>query len=324
MLCEDSKNSGISYKRSCELLQISLRRVQRWRRRETLEDYKPGPITAPHKLLPEERSAIIDLACSKDYEDETFRALSVIGADNGLFNASASTVYRVMREERLTTDRSGKRRNSGNYTKPERKEIDGPNQRWCWDISYLTTHVKGIYLYLYVLLDEYSRKAISWRVSWNLSYKEGKELLQEGLDNEGLNDIDIDLPELFNDRGGQMKAVNFINMCKRLGILQKFSRPRTPNDNPFIEAFFAVVKKYHKYPEYFKDDIEAITYFSSFMPYYNNDKLHGSLGYVTPVQKHNGEDVDILKKRKKGLIDARMNRISKNKERRAVNNVASI
>ena len=55
---------------------------------------------------------------------------------------------------------------NGNSKAPVRRDLSGPNQRWCWDISYLMTHQKGVYLYLYLLLDEFSRKAVQWRIRW--------------------------------------------------------------------------------------------------------------------------------------------------------------
>jgi len=146
-----------------------------------------------------------------------------------------------------------------------------------------------------------------------MNHKEAIELIQEALENENLTDINIKLTDLINDRVTQMKAKAFMKMCKNLGIEQKFARPRTPNDNPFIESLFSTVKGYHAYPENFLDDIEAIAYFTIFFDYYNNQRYHGKIGFVTPVQKHVGLDKNIIKRRKDGLINARKNRLEKNK-----------
>ena len=99
---------------------------------------------------------------------------------------------------------------------------------------------------------------------------------------------------LFNDRGTQMKAKPFKKFLEDLGISQKFARPRTPNDNPFVESLFATTKGAPEYPENFTDDVEAITYFTAYFDFYNNVRLHGEIGYVTPVQRHRGEDKAIL------------------------------
>ena len=139
----EGKAQGVNWKRTCRLLQIEERRVRNWFTRPTLADTKPGPIHAPHALLPEERTGIIVLAKDEVYVDDSHRVLTAKCVDSGKFAVSASTVYRVMRAEGLTTDRSGRSHRNGNSRKPDRPELTGPNERWCWDISYLRTLVPG-------------------------------------------------------------------------------------------------------------------------------------------------------------------------------------
>ena len=85
----------------------------------------------------------------------------------------------------------------------------GANQRWCWDISYLRTYERGLFLYLYLLLDEFSRKVINWLVSWHQTAEEARMLLEGGLIAENILDLPEDQrPEIVNDRGRQMRARN--------------------------------------------------------------------------------------------------------------------
>jgi transposase InsO family protein len=313
-IIDSAVKQGVTLAKACLLIQIDERRLQRWRNRGArLEDKHPGPLNAPHALLSEEKEAICKFALDPSYVDDSHRVLAAKGADENLFYASASSIYKVMRENDLTADRSGKSHKSGRSRAPERLEIVGPNQRWCWDITYCHTNAKGVFLYLFAILDEYSRKVIAWRISWHMNHKEAMELLQDGLENEGITDIDVKLPDLINDRGTQMKAKAFMAMCRDLGIEQKFARPRTPNDNPFIESLFSIVKGYHSYPEIFADDIAAITYFTAFFEYYNNARYHGEIGFVTPTQKHTGLDKCIIKRRADGLTNAKQNRMQKNR-----------
>jgi putative transposase len=310
----ESELKGIKRKRTCEILQIDARRVRRWFSLPNLVDIKPGPVKAPHALLSEERMVIIALAKDEKYVDDSHRVLTAKGVDSGAIAVSASTVYRVMRSENLTTDRSGSTHRNGNSRKPDRPELTGPNQRWCWDISYLKTMVPGIYLYLYALLDEYSRKVIAFRISWHIIHEEGKELIDEGIEREGLTPEQIEKLTLFNDRGTQMKAKPFKKFLEDLGISQKFARPRTPNDNPFVESLFSTTKGAIEYPGSFIDDVEAITYFTAYFDYYNNVRLHGKIGYVTPVQRHLGEDKGIIALRKESLAKARRMRLESNRK----------
>jgi putative transposase len=312
-LIVECRGKGIKKSRVCSLLQIEERRVRRWSTRSTLVDIKPGPEHAPHALLASERTAIVELAKDEAYSDDSHRVLTAKGVDAGLIAVSSSSTYRVMRTEGLTTDRSGRNHRNGNSRKPDRPELTGPNQRWCWDISYLRTLVSGIFLYLYVLLDEYSRKVVAYRISWHMTHQEGMELIEEGLEKEGLSREQVEILSLYNDRGAQMKAKPMIRMLAELGISQKFSRPRTPNDNPFVESFFATAKGAPEYPGEFRDDIDGYAYFAPYFDYYNNVRLHGKIGYVTPVQRHCGEDKAILASRAERLACARDERLCRNR-----------
>jgi putative transposase len=316
----ESKVNGIPRVRTCELLQIEERRVRRWFSRSTLVDLKAGPAHAPHALLLEERTAIIALARDEKYADDSHRVLTAKCADEGSLAVSPSSVYRVMRTEGLTTDRSGHSHHNGNSRKPDRAELTGPNQRWCWDISYLRTTVLGTFLFLYALLDEYSRKVVAFRISWHMTNAEGKELVDEGIEREGLTPEQVAMLTLFNDRGTQMKAKPFKKFLEEHGISQKFARPRTPNDNPYVESLFSTTKGALEYPDTFTDDVEALTYFTTYFDFYNNVRRHGRIGYVTPAQRHCGEDKAILARRHDRLVGARIMRLRKN--RSAVESIA--
>ena len=160
-----AKNRGISITRACALLMIERRRVVRWRRKEkygqSIGNLKPGPRYPSHKLLPEEKTAVLQMAKKEEYADLSHRILAVTAWDLSVFFVSFSSVFRILRSAGMTAMRGIHKPHNGRSIPPDRKEITGPNQRWCWDISYLPTHERGIFVYLYLLLDEYSRKAIS-------------------------------------------------------------------------------------------------------------------------------------------------------------------
>jgi len=309
----EAKEEGRSEEKACELLQISVRRVREWKVREELADGKPGPQKAPHALLKVERRSIRKMARSAEYADDSHRILAVKATDLGVVHASASSFYRQMRVEGMTTDRRGRRRKNGSSQRPEREEVMEANKRWCWDISYLRTMLKGIFLYLYVVLDEFSRKVVAWRVSKSLSHLEGMEVVDEAVGCEGLRKEELEILNLHNDRGIQMRAKGMVKMLKDLGINQVFSRPRTPNDNPFVESAFSIVKGEPEYPGRFESEGGAREYFTEYFEGYNTIRLHGGIGYVTPEQKHRGLDVAILAERAKRKEKARHHRLTMNR-----------
>ena len=321
VMIDRAKQKGFSISRLCTLLMISQRRIVRWPNKsnkgESLENLKPGPRKPLHKLLPMERDAVLQMAKEEQYADLGHRILAVTGWDLGRFFVSFSSVYRIMRCANLMSMRGSQRAHNGRSLPPVRKELSGPNQRWCWDISYLPTYEKGIFLYLYLLLDEYSRKALSWLVSWHQTAQESQRLLEWGLINENVLDLPEDQrPEVINDRGRQMKAKPIKRMFEDHHMPQLFARPRTPNDNPFIESLFGSIKTAPQYPGRFLDPDYAMQYFDRYFLWYNAEHYHSGIDYVTPEQCHQGFKKRIVASRRQKLEKQRrvrkeVNRLSK-------------
>ena len=99
-------------------------------------------------------------------------------------------------------------------------------------------------------------------------------------------------------------------MFRDLGLTQTFTRPRTPNDNPYAEALFSTVKTSPAYPGWFpSNDEKVITcYFDRYFTWYNHEHYHSRIGYVTPFQKHTGQAEVIIMQRKKQLTAQRERR----------------
>ena len=324
---QSAKDAGVTETHTCSTWRINRRRVDRWRKAlgsgDSLANKKPGPLHPPHRLLSEEKEAVLEMAKDEKYVDLSHRALTVTGWEEERFFVSFSSVQRILSSEGLMTMRGNHRFHNGRSIAPVRKELTGPNQRWCWDISYLRTFTKGVFLYLYLLIDEYSRKEISWLVSWHLSADEAQRLIEGGLINENILDLPEDQrPEVINDRGRQMKAKVIQQMFKDNQMPQIFARPRTPNDNPYIEAVFGTIKGMPEYPGRFIDQADAQKYFGKFFPWYNTDHFHSGIDYVTPDQCHQGLREEIVTRRRfqqqtqrakrKAINRARLNLINLN------------
>ena len=321
MVIETSQQQGVSARRSCSILAIQHRRIVRWQARsrqgQGLANLTPGPQEPLHRVLPEEIDQIMAMAKSQEYVDLSHRILAVTAWDKGLFQASFSTVYRVLKEQNLMSARGPGGAHNGNSKAPVRKDLTGPNQRWCWDISYLMTFQKGVYLYLYLLLDEWSRKAIQWRVSWQQTAQESRLLLEGGLVEQSILDLPEDQrPEVLNDRGRQMKAKPIQRLCEDHGMPQLFARPRTPNDNPFIESAFSTVKRAPEYPGRFLDDGQAVAYFDRYFTWYDTEHYHSGIDYVTPQQAHQGLRQQIVTQRRNQKLAQRRRRREENQKQK--------
>jgi putative transposase len=313
LMIDNAKEQGIAISRACAMWGIQRRRTTRWRSRwaskERLDNGKPGPTEPCHTLLPQERTAVLEMAREDAYADCSHRILAVTAWDLGRFFVSFSSVYRILRAADLMSLRGKHRHHNGRSLAPVRRELTGPNQRWCWDISYLHTFEKGLFLFLYVLLDEFSRKVIQWRVRWHQSAQEAHQLLDGGLIAESILDLPEDRrPEIVNDRGRQMKARSIRVMFEDHKMPQLFARPRTPNDNPFVESLFGTAKTTPEYPGRFLDLDEAVRYFEHYFRWYNTEHLHSGIDYVTPEQCHQGLRNYIVSVRQTKLTEQRRKR----------------
>lgn len=318
-LVKVSQSQGVSARRFCLILRIEHRRVVRWLQRMdaelTLENQKPGPKDPCHRLLPEEIDQIVTMAISEEYCDLSHRILAVTAWEKDMFHVSFSTVYHVLKDRNLMSGRSPGGFHNGNSKAPVRKVLTGANQRWCWDISYLMTQQKGQYLFLYLLLDEYSRKVIQWRISWSQTADESLRLLDGGFIEENILDLPEDQrPEIISDRGRQMKAKTVKRLCEDHHMPQLFARPRTPNDNPFIESAFSTVKRAPQYLGRFLDLDQANEYFKEYFTWYNSEHYHSGIDYVTPEQAHQGLRQSITERRHTKQIAQRKHRREENQK----------
>jgi len=215
-------------------------------------------------------------------------------ADQGKYLCSESSMYRILRRERLLKHRF--RSAPPKRLKTSLKYIaKGPNEIWAWDITLLRTPIRGRYYFLYLVEDIYSRKALGWRVEDKESDIISSELIQECLRTEKVKGSQI---RLHSDNGGAMKGATILATLQRLGVVPSFSRPKVSNDNAHIESLFKTIKYRPEYPyRPFKDLLEARDWMDSFFTWYNSNHLHSRLNYVTPNDRHRGWHELILAQR---------------------------
>ena len=300
------------------MLQLSRSRYYAWKRRvaqadpseplDPLEDHPCGPLCgeAPHRLLAEEKEQICALLKEETYGDLSARQLAVVACEQEIVQASASSFYRQARKEGLHRQREVK-----TSVKSSKPEVDptGPNQTWSWDITYIPFF--GIYLYLVAILDMYSRKIVGWKLSFDGTVESMKQVWDQALCNEGLLDIEEGPQglEALSDHGAQMTAKSMTQFFKDLGISQLFARYHTPTDNAWIEAFFRIFKyDWLRFQDIFSfhhlEELIAV-----FVDWYNYHRYHGAIEYVTPHQKHTGQDQHILQTRLQRKEQARQRRL---------------
>lgn len=215
-------------------------------------------------------------------------------ADRGQYLASESTFYRVLRAEHQLTHRRAERP-AHPRAKPRALRATAPNRLYTWDITYLPTPVRGIYFYLYLFLDVFSRKIVGWQVYEEESALLAGEVMRDLCRREH---IAPDQVVLHADNGGPMKGATMLATLQALGVMPSFSRPAVSNDNPYSESLFRTLKYRPAYPsQSFASLSLARQWVTDFVQWYNHEHRHSAIGFVTPAQRHAGLDTALLRNR---------------------------
>lgn len=295
-LVAEAKAQGLPEAQACQVLQVSPRSLQRWRRPappKARAAPRPRPVNA---LTREEAAAVVSVIQSPAHADQSCRelALSLENAPEQAVSVSPVTVWRYQVALNCNGPR-GRQTSQHHGPAPDTEWVTAPNQLWDWDMTYLCSGEPGRFWYLYSLLDHFSRKAVAWLIDERLSSDLAQRLWDQGLVNEARLDLPrADWPQSLSDRGAPMRSQSTRHYFKKLGIGQLFSRPRTPNDNPRIEAHFGTIKSQPVYPGYFVDIPAAVTYFTGFYAWYNDVHPLTTLNMLTPNQVHTGQAATLL------------------------------
>lgn len=277
------------------------RTEQRWRTKGGGVDERRGPKKTPgNRLTDAERAKVLRTANSNEFRDLSPKQIVPTLADRGVYLASESTFYRLLREHQQMTRRSRSRAPS---QRPEARVATGPNQVWSWDITYLKSPVRGSFYYLYLIVDVWSRKVVGWAVHDREDMALSAALISQAARSEGVRPEQL---VLHSDNGGPMRGVTMQKMLEDLGIAASFSRPRVSDDNPFSEALFRTCKYRPEFPSApFGSPAEARAWVEAFVAWYNTEHLHSGIRYVSPAARHAGRQDAILEKRAEVYAAAR-------------------
>lgn len=289
-LVTEASSNGCRIKVSCRDLEIDIKTFFRWKKDPV--DKRRGPLTEPrNKLSIEEKDELIKVANSKEYMDYSPWIIVSKLADAGKYIASESTFYKVLKERKQLKHR-GETKPVNRY-RPTPLVAYGPNEIWSWDITYLKTLVRGQYYYTYLMMDIWSRRIVGFDIKEEESMDYSSKLMSKLCHNEGIKKKQL---VLHSDNGGPMKGATMLATLEKLGVAASFSRPRVSNDNPYSESLFKTLKYCPKYPERFQSVEEAKRWMIIFTDWYNNHP-HSGIKFVSPNERHEGLDVEILKNR---------------------------
>lgn len=308
-LFSEAVTAGARRKPVAAILNIALRTIQRWLPSATttmLLDQRPlalRPVPS-NKLTAAEYAQVTTVVNSVEYASLPPSQIVPKLADKGIYIASESTFYRILRAEGLLNHRGDSRAPQAGRVKTTHLAT-AMNQVWMWDITWLPSNVKGKYYYLYQVIDLYSRFGVAWEVHEVESGELAATLMQQAVLREKTQS-NLNSLVLHSDNGGAMKSKTLSAKLADLGVVKSHSRPRVSDDNAYIESFFRTLKYCPKFPRKGFDSMDAARLWTKdFMQWYNFEHQHSKISFVTPAQRHCGEDLVILAQRKVVYADAK-------------------
>jgi transposase InsO family protein len=305
---EAAQHEGARLKQACQVAGIDTRTLQRWKADTGLQrgDGRPGAArpSASHALSAQERERIVQIANEPRFAELPPARIVPMLADDGVYIASESSFSRVLKAH-------GQARHRGRAKTPQRKRppsthvATAPRQLWCWDMTYLASRVTGQWFHLYLILDVYSRKIVGFEVHATDSSDHAVDLLRRTALAEGIHALPRK-PVLHGDNGATMKATTVLAMLNWLHITPSYSRPRVSDDNAFVEALFRTAKYRPQFPSTgFASLEDARGWAGRFVTWYNHEHRHSGIRFVSPAERHAGQDHDILAQRHALYLNSR-------------------
>lgn len=292
--------NGLNQNTACELMGLDPRKYRRW-----CTPKKNAPQTAWNKILPEEREAIIQTALQEAFWGKPISHLFVHGHETGQYYASMATIHHILKEESLERNISRRSRKNAYIGVPEL--LEQGFSLLCYDGSCFVTDTRMKVWAIPVMLLP-SRYLL--HIGHSLNGVASRDLTNS------IDEAFISIPEdvkqvlmTHSDRGSAMKSkITRRHLEDKLGIPIHFGRPKTPDDEAWIEALIKTLKYHRDAPLNFRQVDDVIQWLKRFPEIYNNEP-HSSLKYVTPRQALLGQREVILKQRQKNLLKSKKKRL---------------
>lgn len=267
-----------------------------------------GKVNEHNALIPRdfwledwERQAIINFYQKNPLEG--YRRLTFMMLDQDVVAVSPSSVYRVLSAAGLLRRWNNKPSKKGTgFVQPLK-----PHEHWHIDISYI--NICGTFYYLCSILDGCSRYIIHWELREKMTEKYVEIILQRGREK-----FPQATPRIISDNGPQFIAKDFKEFIRIAGMTHVRTSPYYPQSNGKLERWHKTIKTEcirPKVPLYLEEARAQIT---SYIVHYNDERLHSSLGYITPKDKLESREKTIFKDRDNKLETAREARKQKRRQ----------
>jgi putative transposase len=289
----------VGVKAACRAVGRSRGSHYRWHR-QSPPPPKPErvPSPQPRALSEVERKDVLGVLHDPEHVDEAPATVYAKLLDQGVYLASTSTMYRILRAEGEVRER----RRQATHPAAKRPELlaTRPNEVYSWDITKLLGPVKWTWFYLYVIIDIYSRYVPGWLLARAERAHLGERLLADTIAKQH---VDRGQLTIHADRGTSMASKPVAFLLADLGVTKSHSRPRCSNDNPYSESQFKTLKQRPEFPDRFGCLEDAHGFCTRFFGWYNDEHRHCGIGLHTPADVHYGR-AELVRAQRAKVLDA--------------------
>src|SRR6266480_4767860 len=264
---------GLGIAPTCAVLGLPTATYYRRSKPQPAPRQRPSP---PRALPTAERAAVLEVLHESQFVDLAPAQVYAQLLDAERYLCSERTMYRILDENHEVRERRDQLRHP--HSPAPELLATAPNQVWSWDITKLLGPAKWTYLYLYVVLDIFSRYVVGWLIAHRESATLAKKLIEESCQRQGITPGQL---AIHADRGPSMNSKTIAHLYADLGVTQSHSRPNVSNDNPFSEAQFKTLKYRPDFPERFGSIQHARGHCRAFFEWYNREHRHGGIGLLT-------------------------------------------
>lgn len=264
-----------------------------WHERYGKANEHNGKIPRDYWIQEWEKQKIMDFY--RAHQTDGYRRVSYMMLDQDIVAVSPATTYRVLANAGLLRRwNEAKTSSKGNgFVQPLK-----PHEHWHVDISYL--NICGTFYYFIGILDGCSRSMVHWDIRMSMTEDDVALVIERGREKfPGVT------PRIISDNGPQFIAKDFKEYVRLSGMTHVRTSPYYPQSNGKLERFNRTIKSECIRPNTPVSLDDAIRLVTEFIEYYNTQRLHSAIGYITPIDKLNGKAQEIFNARDRKLEAAR-------------------
>jgi transposase InsO family protein len=271
---------------------IPQRTWREWQERCGVETKHNNNVPKTYHLTPEEVMVILAFCTANPLKG--YRMLCWEMIDQNVAFVSCSSVYNVIKRHNLN-------KKWADAVEKKKHGFDQPqavHQQWHIDFSYIKIH--GVFYYFLGILDGYSRRMLNWRLCQSMEginaeilVAETKEMYPQAKD-----------VRLISDNGSQFTSKDFSELLAFLDVGHTFTSANHPQSNGKLERFHRTLKTEHVRRSAYVDYQDACVRMAQWVEYYNSQRLHSAIWYLTPNDVFYGKTAQRLAERKAKLHTA--------------------